>query len=148
MESDERKYYPVNFHFELNYNGEKIAFQEVSGISKEIKVEEFGSGGENRFKYRLPSMSSSQNLILKRAIIPGGSKLNTWVSRTLNKGLSKPIVTAPILVSLLNKKGKSQMSWTFYSAYPIKYSVSDLKSDGNEVVIESIELAYTYFEKV
>ena len=144
MDSD----YSVNFYFELNFMGEKIGFKEISGISKEMKVEEFASGGENRFKYRLPSISSSQNLVLKRAIIPAGSSLNTWISNTLNKGLSEPIVTAPILVNLLSPKGEAQMSWTFYNAYPIKYSVSDLKSDGNDVVIESIELAYTYFEEV
>lgn len=35
--------------------------------------------------------------------------------------------------------------WTFYNAYSVKYSVSDIKSQENELVIESIELAYTYF---
>jgi len=60
--------YPVGFYFELSFRGEDAAFQEVSGMSKELSVEEVVCGGENRFKYRLPTVSSSQNLVLKRAL--------------------------------------------------------------------------------
>jgi hypothetical protein len=33
------------------------------------------------------------------------------------------------------------MSWTLANAFPLKITVSDMKSDGNEVAVESIELA-------
>jgi hypothetical protein len=33
------------------------------------------------------------------------------------------------------------MSWTLTNAFPLKITVSDMKSDGNEVAVESIELA-------
>jgi len=46
---------------------------------------------------------------------------------------------------LFNPDGTVSVMWTFYNAYPVKYSVSDLKSQENELVLESIELAYTYF---
>lgn len=32
------------------------------------------------------------------------------------------------------------------STYPVKYAVSDLKSLENEIVLESVEFAYTYFQ--
>jgi phage tail-like protein len=38
------------------------------------------------------------------------------------------------------------MQWTFNNAYPVKYAVSDLNSQESNIAIESIELAYTYFE--
>ncbi|WP_422360461.1 phage tail protein [Reichenbachiella sp.] len=138
--------YPVSFRFQLSFKGEDAAFQEVSGISKEMSVEEVVSGGENRFKYRLPTVSSTQNLVLKRAMVPKGSKLIKWVSDSVFAGLAKPIQTKDVLVSLLDEKGKTCVKWTFHKAYPVKYSVSDLKSDGNDLAIESIELAYTFFE--
>ena len=37
------------------------------------------------------------------------------------------------------------MKWNFYKSYPIKYSISDLKSQESEILIDTIELAYTYF---
>jgi hypothetical protein len=39
----------------------------VTGISKERSLEEVVCGGENRFKYRLVGIATSQNLVLKRA---------------------------------------------------------------------------------
>ncbi len=138
--------YPLGFYFMLSFKGEDAAFQEVSGISKELGIEEVVSGGENRFKYRLPTTSSSQNLVLKRALVPGGSDLVDWCVRCMDGGLSAPIQTSEVSVSLLDASGDMLVMWTFHKAYPVKYAVSDLKSQENAIVIESMELAYTYFE--
>jgi phage tail-like protein len=140
--------YPVGFYFSLSFEGEDAAFKEVSGISKELGVEEITSGGENRFKYRLPNVSSSQNLVLKRAIVPTGSKLISWCGSTLDDGLAAAIQTKDVSVDLLDNKGTVLMKWTFYNAYPVKYAVSDLKSQESEILIETIELAYNYFNIV
>lgn len=137
--------YSPGFYFMLSFEGEDAAFQEVSGISKELSVEEVVCGGENRFKYRLPTISTSQNLVLKRALNVSGSKLIDWCLGAIDGGLYNKIKTKDISVSLLNSDGLVTVMWTFYSAYPIKYAVSDLKSQENGLLIESIEFAYTYF---
>jgi len=104
------------------------------------------SGGENRFKYRLPTTSSSKNLVLKRAIVPTGSALIQWCSDTLDGGLSTAIKTQDVSVNLLDNEAKVLKKWTFHNAYPVSYAVSDLKSQESEILIETIELAYTYFD--
>ncbi len=138
--------YPVGFYFELSFKGEDAAFQEVSGLTKELSLEEVTCGGENRFKYRLPTVVTGQNLVLKRAHISEGSELAAWCEGTLVGGLAKAIETHDVSVSLLDEEGLVSSMWTFFGAYPVKYSISDLKSQESEIVIESIELAYTYFE--
>jgi phage tail-like protein len=143
MES--KRKYPVSFYFEVLFRGDTIAFQEVSGISIELNVEEIVCGGENRFKYRLPTASTNQNLVLKRALIIGDSQLIDWCVNTISGGMANKIKPYDISVNLLNADGYVSVMWTFHGAYPIKYSVSDLKSQENGLVIESIELAYTYF---
>ncbi|WP_130735403.1 phage tail protein [Flavobacterium sp. J27] len=137
--------YPVGFYFQLSFKGEDAAFKEVSGISKEFNMEEVVCGGENRFKYRLPTLTTSQNLVLRRALISKGSELMNWCATTLDQGFTNPIKPHDVSVSLLDETGTVSIMWTFYNAYPVKYSISDLKSQENEIVMESIELAYTYF---
>jgi len=138
--------YPVGFYFKLSFLGEDSAFQEVSGISTEAGVEEVVCGGENRFKYRLPTTCTNPNLVLKRALIPGGSNLTDWCAQSTGGGLSNAIQTNDISVSLLDADGDILVMWTFHKAYPVKYNISDLKSQENSIVIESVEFAYTYFE--
>jgi phage tail-like protein len=138
--------YPLGFYFELSFSGEDAAFQEVSGIAKELSMEEVAGGGENRFKYRLPGVASSQNLVLKRALVPSGSNLLAWCAGTIDQGLGVSIQTYDVTVRLLGADGKACASWVFHNAYPVKYSVSEFRSMENGVVIETIELAYTYFD--
>jgi phage tail-like protein len=138
--------YPVSFYFSLSFSGVDAAFKEVSGISKELSIEEIVCGGENRFKYRLPTVSGSQNLVLKRAIVPVGSLLVNWCANCIDQGLSNTIQPHNVILRLLSASGLVCMQWTFNNAYPVKYAVSDLNSQESGIAIESIELAYTYFD--
>jgi len=139
-----------SFYFSVKVSGDSstadAAFQEASGLSKEISIEEVVSGGENRFKYRLPNTASYPNLVLKRGVALVDSDLIGWCQTTLDGGLGNPIQTKNILLSLLNEKGLVTMSWNFVKAYPIKWSVADLKSQESNVLVETIEFAYQYFE--
>lgn len=49
---------------------------------------------------------------------------------------------ASILISLLDEEGNVVMSWTLLNAFAVKLTVTDMKSDANEVALESIELAH------
>ncbi|MEZ4873955.1 MAG: phage tail protein [Flavobacteriaceae bacterium] len=69
-----------------------------------------------------------------------------WCASTIDEGLANPIKAHDVSVSLLDEEGMVLVTWTFYNAYPIKYSVSDLKSNENALAIETMELAYTYFD--
>jgi phage tail-like protein len=139
-------YPPVAFYFSVSFKGVDAGFQEVSGISKEVGIEEITSGGENRFKYKLPTVTTSQNLILKRGVVPAGSKLISWCAQCIDGGLATPIQPQDIMVSLLGADGMVIKKWMFYKAWPVKYSLSEMHSQRNEILVETIELAYTYFD--
>jgi phage tail-like protein len=139
----------TNFYFSVSISGPSssydAAFQEASGLSKELGIEEVVSGGENRFKYRLPSVASYPNLVLKRGVALEDSPLIEWCKDTLDMGMCKPIVPRHLMLNLLNQQGQASMSWSFVRAYPVKWMMSDLKSQDGGVLIETIELAYQYF---
>jgi len=54
---------------------------------------------------------------------------------------------ADILVTLMDEAGDAVAVWNVVQAYPVKWSMSDLSANGNNVVVETIELAYQYFER-
>ena len=140
-------YPPVAFYFRVSIPGETgTAFQEVSGISMEMNAEEVEEGGSNRFKYKVPTAAKYSNLVLKRGLAAKDSALLKWCTDTLNGDLTQKIEPKSLMVELVNEKGSPSMSWHFVYAYPVKWAVSDLDSMNDEIVIESLEFTYTYFE--
>lgn len=139
----------TSFYFSVSITGmggSDAAFQEVSGLSKELGIEEVVCGGENRFKYRLPAQTSFQNLVLRRGVVNAESSLINWVKDTLDNGLSSPIKTRDIKVWLLDENGHISMDWNFIAAWPVKWSASNLRSQESEIFIETLEFAYQYFD--
>lgn len=136
------------FYFAVSIIGESnsdIAFQEITGLEKEMNIEEVVCGGENRFKYRLPTTTSFKNLILKGGVSDLSSPLSQWCVDTIDSDFSKPIVTKDISINLLNPDGKISLKWVFHNAYPVKWSGSELNSEKNSVFLKTIELAYQNF---
>ncbi len=138
--------YPSSgFYFQVLLNNETYSFKEVSGISMEINTEEITEGGENRFKYKVPTGLKHSNLELKRGVIPKSSDLNRWVYNTLTSGFDKRIETKTLEISLLNEKGDKIMTWSFVDAWPISWNSAPLNSMDNEILIESMSFSYKYF---
>lgn len=139
--------YLASFYFSLQILGDSsdAAFQEVSGLSKEMGVEDVVSGGGNFFKYRLPTGTTYQNLVLKRGVTSDRSPLLDWCRSTLENGLSVPIRPRNLVLQLLNEAGQASITWSFVNAYPVKLAIGDLKSQESSIAIETMEFAYQYF---
>jgi phage tail-like protein len=135
-------YPPVGFHFKVDFEGTDGSFQEVSGLSAEVTIEELTAGGENTFIHKLPTRTKYGNLILKRGFIKD-SDLMGWLTDAIENFIFKPRV---VNVNLLNEKHEVIAQWTFSGAYPVKWVVSDFKAMENGLVIETIELAYQTFK--
>ena len=142
---------PTSFYFRLEFTGPGMApdnaFQEASGLSVELEVEEVREGGQNMYKHRLPTGAKYGNLVLRRGFVNSGSKLATWCTATTTTDFSRPIQTYDVLLHLLNANGEALSTWAFLDAYPVKWSLSDFKSQENALAIETLELAYSMFQR-
>ncbi len=143
-------YPPVGFHFKVEFNlagitgqDREARFQEVSGLKKELAVEEFKEGGENRFSHRLPAPAKYSNLVLKRGVL-FNSKLIDWCFDAIDNFVFTPI---DMTITLLNENHQPLLAWDFIKAYPLKWSTSDLKAQDNSILIETLELAYQFNRK-
>ena len=124
-----------------------VNFQEASGMGTELSVEQIVEGGENQYKYRLPNFKGFQNLILKRGFMPKDSEIFIWVNKTLTDNLASVVQPKNLQVSLFDANNNAIVNWQFIGAYPVKMELSDFKSQGNEVAVESLEFKYNYLKK-
>lgn len=145
-------YPPVAFHFKVAFAATAgqtdTSFQEVSGIEYEMQTEDYDELGENRFVHKLPTGVAHPNLVLKRGIASQTSPLVLWCRSVFESGLAVQIVPAPLVVMLLGESGMPIRTWSFASAFPVKWSVDSLNSTRNDVAIESIELSYTHMNRL
>ncbi len=143
-------YPPRGFYFQLQFctsaSARDNAFQEVSGLTVEIETEDVREGGQNMYKHKLPTVARYSNLVLRRGFVSMGSPLATWCNETLLLAdFTKPIQTTDVQLDLLNDKGEPLATWAFMEAWPVKWSLSDFKSQDNALAIETLELAYSVF---
>jgi phage tail-like protein len=133
-------------------------FQEVSGIEYSMDTEKIQEGGENRFEHRVPARTSHGNLVLKRAMKTRGitTALTEWCVDSVERDLSKRIRTADVLVSLLGTNPYASFLtdssvpisvWHFRNAYPVRWKMGDFNAQSGEILIEEIELCYSYFTR-
>ncbi len=145
-------YPPAAFFFVVEFsstltNGDN-SFQEVSGITTEMDLEQVPEGGENRFVHQLPKGIKHPHLELKRGIASMDSALVEWCKDVLEGDFSAPIVAQTVNVYLLNEEMETLRGWTFENAFPVKWEVEAFNSTKNEVAIEKITLSYTYSQRV
>ena len=145
-------YPPSSFYFKVVFTltGGQVdtSFQDVSGISGELNVDEVEEGGENRFVHKLPKKVKHGNLVLKRGIATLNSPLVIWCKSVIEGDLSSSIVTMPIMVYLMNEYKVPIRGWLFGNAYPVKWNIGDFNSTKNEVALETIELSYTTLNRI
>lgn len=149
-------YPPASFHFKVEFIGVDGAgndieqrFQEVSGLSFEIETEELREGGENRFSYKLPKRARYPNLVLKRGLLKNTALL-AWFKSAMSTYFTVVVYDfkpADILITLLDEADEPVAIWNVVQAYPLKWSTSEFRAADNSIVIETIELAYQYFNR-
>jgi phage tail-like protein len=138
---------PVVFHFRVSFGSgtedDDSRFQEVSGLTAEVSVEEYREGGLNVYAHRLPTGAKFGNLVLKRGYM--STPIAKWCRQAIEQFVFVP---KDVDVALLNERHQPLAHWSFTGAYPVKWSLSDLKAQDNAIAIESMELAYRTFRKV
>lgn len=122
----------------------ECAFQEVKGINVSLETKAYDEGGVNDYSHKLPVRTKYDNLELKRGFLHGSSLL-TWVNNAVRNFTFTPKL---VQVFLMNELGNELVMWSFGNAYPVAMKISEFKSTDNSIVVETIELAYTYFERV
>lgn len=132
--------YPLpKFHFVVEWSGTRVGFTEVTGLDMQVEAIEYREGNSKEYsKIKMPGMHKFSNVTLKRGSVSGDKEFYAWINTvSLNK-----VERRDLSISLLNEKHEPVFTWKIKQAFPVKVQASDLKADGNEVAIETIELAH------
>jgi phage tail-like protein len=133
--------YPIpRFHFQVDWGGTKISFTEVTGLVMEReKIEYRHSDSKDFNKIAMPGMVKNSNITLKRGKFEGDFDYNTWLEDIANDRVNG---RRDLVIRLLNEKHVPVAAWTAARCFPVKVTAPDLKSDANEIAVESIEVAH------
>ena len=132
--------YPlVKFHFQVDWGGTKIGFTEISGLDVETEVVEYRQGASKEYsKIKMPGMQKFSNITLKRGTFASDNEYFQWWNTVKLNTIERRDVT----IKLLNEEHNPVVTWKVKNAWPTKIQSTDLKADGNEVAIESMELVH------
>lgn len=132
--------YPlVKFAFEVDWGGTKVGFQEVSGLNFEAGLIEYRHGASPDFsKIKMPGLKVFNNITLKRGTFKADNEFFDWFQSIQLNTVERRSIT----ISLLDENGEPAVTWKVKNAFPLKMQSTDLKAEGNEVAIETLELAH------
>jgi phage tail-like protein len=132
--------YPLPaFHFQVDWGDARTGFSEVSGLNMETQVIEYREGASPVYApLKMPGIPKFGNITFKRGIIPVDNQYFNWLNTTQLHTVERRDLT----ISLLNENHEPVMVWKVRAAFPVKIEGPGLKSTGNEVAIESMEVAH------
>jgi len=136
--------YPIPvFHFTVQWGGTRVGFSEVTGLTQENQAIEYRDGSFPEYSsIKMPGLRKFSNLVMKRGIVKADNDYFKWFSEIKLNTIER----RDIVISLLNEKHEPVMTWKVHNAFPVKLEGPQLKANGNEVAIESIEVAHEGLE--
>ncbi len=127
------------FRFEVAWDDVVATFQEVSGLDTEAQPIEYRHAGTSGFApIKMPGLKKYGDVTLKKGVFKGDSKLWDWFRQISMNTIARKTVT----ITLRTEDDTIAMVWTLANAFPTKVTGTDLKSQGDEVAIETVVLAH------
>jgi phage tail-like protein len=134
-----------NFNFLVEIDGiTRAAFQEASGFDSAIDVVEHREGGENTTVRKLPGMTKYSNITLKWGTTDDRD-LYDWHRQWVTGDPAAARKNGAVI--LLDRAGQEKVRWNFVNAWPSKWTGPSFNAEGNDVSIETLELAHEGVER-
>ena len=103
---------------------------------------EYREGADVTSTRKLPGLITYPNVTLKRGITTSRELFDWWT--TAVKG---NVQRRNVVIVLLDDERKEVLRWILHEAWVATYESGDLSAEGNDVAIESIELAHEGLER-
>ena len=134
----------VNFNFLVELDGiTRAAFHEASGFDTSVDVIEHREGGQNSTTYKIPGLTKHGIISLKWGLTDDTS-LDDWFQKVVDGDIDRK--NGSIVV--LNRKGDEVARWNFTRAWPTKLTLPSFNAEGNDIAIQTLEMAYESLKRM
>jgi phage tail-like protein len=127
------------FEVDLGTGLDIVKFQDVSGLDVESAIVEYRKGNSPLFSAtKMPGIAKHGNITLKTGVFANDNRFWEWHKEISSNAVKKRTIS----IRLLDEGGRVVMQWQLHNALPTKITGADVKSEGNEVVVNSIEITH------
>jgi phage tail-like protein len=126
------------FNFLVEIDGVAVAgFSEVSGLASETEVIEYRTGDAKSGVRKLPGLTKHANIVLRRGVTQDADLWN-WRKAVEDGNVDRRNGS----IVLLDEARNPVLRWNFSQGWICKWVGPTLRAKGNEVAIETIEIAH------
>jgi len=127
-----------SFNFAVEIDGiARAGFRECSGLDASQDPIEYREGTEGLTSRKLPGLVKYSNITLKWGMTDD-AELWDWRKRAMTGKVERKNGS----IVLLDDTGAERMRWNFREAWPTKWTGPSFNATGNEVAIETLEIAH------
>jgi phage tail-like protein len=130
-----------NSRFALEIDGIiQAGFSEVTIPDISPDPIEYRKGNEIPTVRKIPGLMQHGNILLKSGITRNSIDLHDWFKQVEDGNFKA--ARRNISIILFDDEGNEVTRWEFRDAWPVKYDSPDFNAKGNEVAIETLEIAH------
>lgn len=140
-----------NYKYRVSIGGfVRAGFTKISGLERETEIIKYREGGMNETEHKLPGQTKFTELTFERGVT-SDTDFVSWAKLIFDTkkvdGFQGPEEgwRRTIVIDLVGKDGASVRRWHVVNCWPSKTKIADLQSDGNDVLIETMEVAHEGF---
>jgi phage tail-like protein len=138
MATGDRKDPYRSFNFLVEIDGiARAGFRECSGLDASQDPIEYREGNEGLTARKLPGLNKYGNVSLKWGITDD-HQLWDWRKKAIDGEVERKNGS----IVLLDERREEKMRWNFREGWPTKWMGPSLNATGNEVAIETLEIAH------
>jgi phage tail-like protein len=116
-------------------------FQEVSGLSASLNVEDVVEGGRNNTTRKMIGVASFSNITLKRGLC--SDTMFKWIKSYIEGNFTQRMSGC---IQLLGDDGKPVKEFKFKNGIPVKWDGPSLSVSSDAIATESLEIAHEGLE--
>ena len=112
-------------------------WSKIEGLGFSFQVTEYREGGVNTYIKKIIGPARYENVRLSRPVDSDSELIYIWLMANLIK-----IIPQTMAITALNSAGEEVTTWNLAGVVPVKWSGPSLDINGNQIAMETLELAY------